>query len=236
MTLTTGPVRGPAIEAHLPPGGVTAKARGRRRLTRIGPARPATAGAVQRGAPDAAPKVPRRWGWRQGHGQARLRAREAQDALPPSPRPTCRPARRPPPSQARRTRAPTTSGSPGSRAAGAGGRPDAGRARRRVRPHPREDEALPRDRPGPPRARVCPQARLLAGPGRGPPFEDGPPDAARHPGPRQGRARGGDPELARGGGRRAGHLQVEVGPVGHRPDDRGARRGHPPPGWADKAS
>ena len=51
------------------------------------------------------------------------------------------------------------------------------------------------------------------------------------PGLEQGRAQGEDPALLQGGERRAGRLQVEVEPVGHRPDDRGARRGHPPFGW-----
>ena len=61
--------------------------------------------------------------------------------------------------------------------------------------------------------------------------EDGLPDAARYPGLQQGRARGEDPALPRGGGRQAGRLQMEVEPVGHRLDGRGARRGYPPPGW-----
>ena len=95
----------------------------------------------------------------------------------------------------------------------------------------REDEVLPGHRLGPPRARVRAQARLLAGPGRGRLLEDDPPDAVRHPGVQQGRARGEDPAPPQGGGRRAGRLQTEVEPVGHGPDDRGARRGHPPFGW-----
>ena len=33
-----------------------------------------------------------------------------------------------------------------------------------------------------------------------------------------------------GGEHRVGRLRAGVGPVGHRPDSRGARRGHPPPG------
>ena len=33
-----------------------------------------------------------------------------------------------------------------------------------------------------------------------------------------------------GGEHRVGRLRAEVGPVGHRPDSRGARRGHPSPG------
>ena len=52
----------------------------------------------------------------------------------------------------------------------------------------REDEVLPGHRLGPPRVRVCAQARLLAGPGRGRLLEDDPPDAVRHPGVQQGRA------------------------------------------------
>ena len=51
------------------------------------------------------------------------------------------------------------------------------------------------------------------------------------PGLEQGRARGEDPALPRGGERQACRLQVEVEPVRRRPDDQGARRGHPPPGW-----
>ena len=43
------------------------------------------------------------------------------------------------------------------------------------------------------------------------------------------------PCLGRPAGRRgelrAGRPRAGAGPVGHRPDDRGARRGHPPPGW-----
>ena len=61
--------------------------------------------------------------------------------------------------------------------------------------------------------------------------EDSLPDAAQHPGLQQRRARGEDPALPRGGERRVGRLQMEVEPVGRRPDDRGARRGHPPFGW-----
>ena len=61
--------------------------------------------------------------------------------------------------------------------------------------------------------------------------EDSLPDAAQHPGLQQRRARGEDPALPRGGGRQAGRLQMEVEPVGHRLDGRGARRGYPPPGW-----
>ena len=34
-----------------------------------------------------------------------------------------------------------------------------------------------------------------------------------------------------GGERRAGRPRAEAEPVGHRPDDRRTRRGHPPPGW-----
>ena len=61
--------------------------------------------------------------------------------------------------------------------------------------------------------------------------EDSLPDAAQHPGLQQRRARGEDPALPRGGERQACRLQVEVEPVRRRPDDQGARRGHPPPGW-----
>ena len=57
----------------------------------------------------------------------------------------------------------------------------------------REDEVLPGHRLGPPRVRVRAQVRLLAGPGRGRFLEDDPPDAVRHPGVQQGRARGEDP-------------------------------------------
>ena len=71
-----------------------------------------------------------------------------------------------------------------TRAAGGGGRSDADRARRRVGAHPREGEAPPGHRPGPPRVRVRAQARLLAEPGRGPLLEDGPPDAALRSGSR----------------------------------------------------
>ena len=84
---------------------------------------------------------------------------------------------------------------------------------------------------GPPWARARAQARLLAGPGRGRLLEDDPPDAVRHSGVQQGRARGEDPAPPRGGGRRAGRLQAEVEPAGHGPDDRGTRCGHPPFGW-----
>ncbi len=95
----------------------------------------------------------------------------------------------------------------------------------------REDEALSGHRLGPPRVRVRAQARLLAGPGRGRLLEDDPPDAVRHPGVQQGRARGEDPASPQRGGRRAGRLQTEVEPVGHGSDGRGARRGYPPFGW-----
>ena len=71
-----------------------------------------------------------------------------------------------------------------TRAAGGGGRPDADRARRRVGAHPREGEAPPGHRPGPPRVRVRAQAQLLAEPSRGPLLEDGPPDAALRSGSR----------------------------------------------------
>ena len=89
---------------------------------------------------------------RQGHGQARPRAREARDALslpqltagPRGPRPRRVPGRQAPE-----------------------GRPDAGRVWRRLGAHPREGEALPAVCPGPPRARVHARARLPAGPGRG---------------------------------------------------------------------
>ena len=78
------------------------------------------------------------------------------------------------------------------------GRPDAGHVRRHLGACLHRDEALPGHRPGPLRVRVRAQARLLAEPGRGPPLEDGPPDAARRPGLQQGRAQGEDPAPPRG--------------------------------------
>ena len=96
---------------------------------------------------------------RQGHGQARPRAREALMPCRSSPRPTDLPADEATPPRGRDAR--------GSRLRRVfrdptrqvpQGRPDADRARRRFGAHPREGKALPAVRPGPPRARVRAQA------------------------------------------------------------------------------
>ena len=89
---------------------------------------------------------PAAWRGRQGHGQARPRAREALMPCRSSPRE--RDARG---SRLRRVSRDPTRQVPQ-------GRLDADRARRRLGAHPREGEALPAVRPGPPRARVRVQA------------------------------------------------------------------------------
>ena len=130
--------------------------------------------------------------------RARPRAREARDALAPcldrpagrrgDPPPCGRDAQEPQP-----RRVPRDHGRQVPE-----GRPDAGHVRRHLGACLHRDEALPGHRPGPLRVRVRAQARLLAEPGRGPPLEDGPPDAARRPGLQQGRAQGEDPAPPRG--------------------------------------
>nr|DAK21366.1 MAG TPA: hypothetical protein [Caudoviricetes sp.] len=124
---------------------------------------------------------------RQGHGQARPRAREALMPCRSSPRPTDLPADEATPPRGRDARGPRlrrvfrdpTRQIPQ-------GRPDTDRARRRLGAHPREGKALLPYVPG--RLELVSASKLWfpAGPGRGPLLEEGPPDAARYPGIQQG--------------------------------------------------
>lgn len=146
------------------------------------------------------------------------------ERCPSSPRPTCQPGRDDP-ACGRDARGPDHTGSPGT----TGGRSPRGNltgiVSGDVSAHARRGEAPPSHRPGPLRART--QAQLPAeASGEGFFSRTARRTPRLGPSPGQGRARGEDLPLPRGGER----LQAEVEPVRHRSDDRGARRRHSPSG------
>ena len=150
------------------------------RATRRPTTRGRAPGARANTAPDLRPDAGGMGTVRHDHGHGRLGTLSLLASA------NRRPARRPP--RKRDARRPRPRRIPGRQAPE--GRPDAGRVWRRLGAPPREGETPPAVRPGPPRARVRARVRPPAGPGRGLPLGDGPPDTLRHPGLEQGRARG----------------------------------------------
>ena len=180
-------------------------------------------GPDTRDAREYRPRPAIRRGW-QGHGRARPRAREAWDALS-LPQLTAGP--RGDPLAGKTREGPDHAGFPGGR-------------------RPRGD--LTRAVFGVVSERTPAKARLhlpyvpgrlvpVSAPGYGsrPDLAGGLLSGAAHRMLRGIRVSSGDEPggscATSGGERRAGRPRAEPGPVGHRPDDRRTRRGHPPPGW-----